>query len=87
MMYPVVVHNYKNRSYGVTVPDLEECFSAGSTPSEALDSAKEAIVARIALLEERGEEVPPPSEYPAVRANAPKGVWYYLLIPQNKADK
>ncbi len=36
MNYPVVIHKDKNSDYGVTVPDLPGCFSAGTTMEEAL---------------------------------------------------
>ena len=32
MRFPIVVHKDKNSGYGVTVPDLPGCFSAGDTP-------------------------------------------------------
>lgn len=43
MIYPVVIHKEPNTSYGVTVPDLPGCFSAGDTMEEALRNAVEAI--------------------------------------------
>lgn len=33
--YPIIIHNDKDSDYGVTVPDLPGCFSAGTTPDEA----------------------------------------------------
>jgi predicted RNase H-like HicB family nuclease len=43
MIYPVVIHKDPKTSYGVTVPDLPGCFSAGETIEEALENAIEAI--------------------------------------------
>ena len=43
MRYPIVLHTDDNIRYGVTVPDLPGCFSAGDTFDEAMESAKEAI--------------------------------------------
>jgi len=43
MRYPVVIHKDQDSDYGVTVPDLPGCFSAGSTVDEAIDNAVEAI--------------------------------------------
>jgi HicB_like antitoxin of bacterial toxin-antitoxin system len=34
MRYPVVVHKDPDSDYGVTVPDLPGCFSAGETLPE-----------------------------------------------------
>ncbi len=43
MKYSVVIHKDSKSDYGVIVPDLPGCFSAGSTIDEALENAKEAI--------------------------------------------
>jgi predicted RNase H-like HicB family nuclease len=43
MRYPVVIHKDKASDYGITVPDLPGCFSAGETMEAALDNAVEAI--------------------------------------------
>ncbi len=43
MLYPIVIHKDPETSYGVTVPDLPGCFSAGDTIEEAMKNAVEAI--------------------------------------------
>ena len=43
MRYPVVIHKDPESDYGVTVPDLSGCFSAGETLDEALLEVVEAI--------------------------------------------
>ena len=43
MEYWIVIHKDPGSCYGVTVPDLPGCFSAGDTFEEALDMAREAI--------------------------------------------
>lgn len=43
MRYTVVIHKDENSDYGVTVPDLPGCFSAGETLDQALCNAAEAI--------------------------------------------
>ena len=43
MNYPIVIHKDPDTDYGVTVPDLPGCFSAGSTIDEALWMARGAI--------------------------------------------
>ena len=60
MNYPVVIHKDKDSDYGVTVPDLPGCFSAGSTLDEALLMAREAIELHLEGLIEEGQTVPPP---------------------------
>jgi predicted RNase H-like HicB family nuclease len=49
MRYPVVTHKDPDSDYGVTVPDLPGCFSAGETLDEALNEVVEAIECHIAL--------------------------------------
>jgi predicted RNase H-like HicB family nuclease len=61
MRYPVVIHKDKDSDYGVTVPDMLGCFSAGETVEEALDMAKDAILCHIEGLLIDDEEIPLPS--------------------------
>ena len=58
MRFAVVLHKDKGSVYGVTVPDVPGCFSAGDTVEEALDNAREAIYAHLELLAQDGEPVP-----------------------------
>ncbi len=60
MHYPVVIHKDKASDYGVTVPDLPGCFSAGATVDEALAMAKEAIELHLETLIEDGWPAPQP---------------------------
>ncbi len=60
MNYPVVIHKDSSSDYGVTVPDLEGCFSAGSTMDEALAMAQEAIELHLEGLIEDGQPVSEP---------------------------
>lgn len=43
MQYPIFIHKDKDSDFGVIVPDLPGCFSAGSTIEEAVANAQEAI--------------------------------------------
>lgn len=43
MRYPVVIHKDEFSDFGVSVPDIPGCYSAGSTYDEALTNAIEAI--------------------------------------------
>ncbi|WP_404363707.1 type II toxin-antitoxin system HicB family antitoxin [Marinobacter sp.] len=58
MRYPVALHTDDGESFGVTVPDIPGCFSAGDNEDEALDNAREAILGHLELLAESGEEIP-----------------------------
>ncbi len=61
MNYPIVIHKDADSDYGVTVPDLPGCFSAGRTLDEAMAMAKEAIELHLEGLIEEGQIVPDPS--------------------------
>lgn len=58
MRFPVVIHKDKNSDYGVTVPDLSGCFSAGDTVDDALTNVIEAIECHIEGMLIDGETVP-----------------------------
>jgi predicted RNase H-like HicB family nuclease len=61
MFYPIVIHKDPDSTFGVTVPDLPGCFSAGDTLDEALRMSQEAIELHIEGLLEDNDAVPMPS--------------------------
>ena len=58
MKFTVVLHKDPDSAYGVIVPDVPGCFSAGSTVMEALDNAKEALSLHFEGLVEDGDPLP-----------------------------
>lgn len=58
--FPIVIHKDRDSDYGVTVPGLPGCFSAGSTMDEALAMAREAIELHLEGLLEEGLPIPDP---------------------------
>jgi predicted RNase H-like HicB family nuclease len=77
MNYPIVIHKDPDSDYGVTVPDLPGCFSAGSTVDEALWMAREAIELYLEVLVEDGREIPDASSVEELRNNPDlaDGIW------------
>ncbi len=77
MQFPIVLHNDDGTSYGVTVPDLPGCFSAGDTPEEAIASAHEAIACHVEGLLVDGESIPEKTRLEVHQANADYagGIW------------
>ena len=70
MRYPIAIEPRTDRSeYGVVIPDLPGCFSAGETLEEAIAGAEEAGLTWIDAALDAGEAIPPPSSMEAVRAN------------------
>ena len=61
MKYPVLIHKESSSDFGVTVPDLPGCYSAGTTMEEALESAHEAVLTRVEGLLIDQEPIPTPS--------------------------
>ena len=60
--YPAILDGELG-AYGVVVPDMPgACCAMGETVDEALANAEEALAEFIELIEERGDEVPPPSD-------------------------
>ena len=82
MNYPVVIHKDKKSDYGVTVPDLPGCFSAGVTFDAALENSKEAILLHIEGMLEDGDPVPQPRTIEHHRRNAQYagGVWALVSV-------
>jgi predicted RNase H-like HicB family nuclease len=58
MNFPVIIHKDSNSDYGVIVPDLPGCFSAGDSYEDALENAHEAIECHIEGILEDGEALP-----------------------------
>jgi predicted RNase H-like HicB family nuclease len=51
----------ETHAYGVVVPDLPGCFSAGDTLDEAISNSKEAMELWMESVIEDGESIPEPS--------------------------
>ena len=62
MTFLVAIHKDPQSSYGVSVPDLPGCISAGDTISEALIMAKEAIELHLEGMLDDDLELPDPTE-------------------------
>jgi predicted RNase H-like HicB family nuclease len=63
MRFPVVLHSDDGVRYGVTVPDLPGCFSAGDTFDDALASVVEAIDLHLEGVTEDGGDIPVPRHW------------------------
>ena len=85
MQFPVVLHKDKNSDYGVTVPDLPGCFSAGSTVDEALAMAKEAVEVYLEQIIEDGKPVPLPGRIEQHQRNSDYrgGAWAFVSVDQS----
>ena len=86
MRYPVVIHKDPDSDYGVAVPDVPGCFSAGETIDEALIQAVEAIEAHLEGLLLDGEPIPLPKSIEHHRSNPDyaEGIWALVSIDISK---
>lgn len=81
MRYPIAVElGDKRHAYGVVVPDLPGCFSAGDTLEEALSNTQEAILLHLDGLLDDKKPIPKPSALASLqRKRAFKG-WTWAVV-------
>ena len=81
MLYPIVIEEGDaDTAYGVIVPDLPGCFSAGDSLDEAVERAKEAAAAWIDTALDKGMEIPKASSLHDIRTNPDYANWTFGLI-------
>jgi predicted RNase H-like HicB family nuclease len=86
MRFPIVIHKDPDSDYGVTVPDLPGCFSAGTTTDEALTNAVEAIECHLEGMLLDGEKLPAPRsvEHHQTEKRFAGGVWALVEVDVSK---
>ena len=91
MRYPIAIElGDEAQAFGVVVPDLPGCFSAGDTLDEALNNAEEAVIAWIDAMLDRGESIPPPSPIDSLHAAHPEfagWVWAVVSVDPARLDE
>jgi predicted RNase H-like HicB family nuclease len=81
MRYPIVIEpGTETIAFGVVVPDLPGCFSAGDTLDDAISAAEEAAAAWIDAALDAGEAIPVPSGLEAIRENRDYNGWLFGVI-------
>ncbi len=81
MRYPIYIEKEKQSDYGVTVPDIPGCFSAGRTCEDALENAQEAILTHIEGLLLDNESIPVPSTIEALREKNKEKDLIWGIVP------
>lgn len=81
MLYPIAIEvGDSTRAYGVVVPDIPGCFSAGDSFEEAVLNAREAVEGHLELLCENGMEIPQAKDM-VVYLNDPEySGWVWALV-------
>ncbi len=82
MKYPVLIHKDSDSDYGVTIPDIHGCFTAGKTLEEAIKNIQEAVEL---FYEGEVTTIPPwPSDIEALMSdntlNSAEGFWFLADI-------
>jgi predicted RNase H-like HicB family nuclease len=82
MRYPITIEpGTDTTAWGVVVPDLPGCFSAGDTLEEALIQAEDAITGWIEAAIDAGQDIPAPSPIEALRIAHPEFEgWLWALV-------
>lgn len=82
MHYPIAIEpGNDTTAWGVVVPDLPGCFSAGDTLEEAMIQAEEAVTVWIEATLDAGEAIPVPSSIEELRAaHAELEGWLWALV-------
>ena len=86
MRFPVVIHKDEASEYGVTVPDLPGCFSAGDSIEEAILSCREAVACHLEGLLLDGDAIPDraPIETHQGRDEYGSGIWALIEVDVSK---
>ena len=89
MKYPVIIHKESSSDFGVTVPDLPGCFSAGRTMEEALENAQEAVLTHIEGLLVDDDPIPTPSSVESLLPewNDKGAVWALVAVDLSVLSK
>ena len=86
MRYPIAIESGTGTTaFGVVVPDLPGCFSAGDTLDEALAGAEEAAAAWVDAALDAGDAIPQPSNLDALRHNPDYADWTFGVITLDPA--
>ncbi len=81
MLYPIAIeHGDDSRAFGVVVPDIPGCFSAGDTLDEAIANAREAIDFHLDGLAEDNAEIPVAGSFAKHQANPEYAGWIWAVV-------
>jgi predicted RNase H-like HicB family nuclease len=86
MRYPIAIEpGTDTTAFGVVVPDLPGCFSAGDTLDEAVAGAEEAVAAWVDAALDAGQAIPPPTSLDAIRQHLAYAGWTFGVIALDPA--
>ncbi len=62
-VYPAIISPSEEGGFDVSFPDISGCYTEGASLAEALEQAKDALCLMLYDMEERGENIPVPTEF------------------------
>lgn len=81
MLYPIAIEpGDDTRAFGVVVPDIPGCFSAGDTLDEAIVNAREAIDFHLDGLAEDNADIPVASSIAKHQTNSEYAGWIWAVV-------
>lgn len=81
LIFPIAIEpGDAAHAFGVAVPDLPGCFSAGDTLEDAYANAVEAIEAHLSVLVDEGMEIPAPRPLAEHRADPAYAEWLWGFV-------
>jgi len=87
MRYPIAIQpGDEHHAFGVVVPDLPGCFSAGDSLDEAIDNAREAIELWLETVIDDGGAVPEPRTITEHQANPEFSGWVWAVVAVDLAE-
>ena len=86
MKYPIVIHKESDSDFGVIVPDIPGCFTAGKSIEEAIAMAQEAIECHLEGLLIDNEPIPSSKIIDDHQSNKEyaNGVWAMIDVDISK---
>lgn len=81
MKYPIAIEpGSETTAFGVVVPDLPGCFSAGDTLDEAIENSKESIALWIETVLDDGGTIPAPKGVADHANNPDYAGWFWAVV-------
>ena len=90
MLYPIAISIGDGKhAWGVDIPDVPGCFSAGEDLDDAVAMAREAIQGHFEILAENGLPIPPASKVTQHTANPKYAgcVWEVVEITMSSVQR
>ena len=81
MRYPIAIEpGSQAAAYGIVVPDLPGCFSAGDTLDDAMAAAEEAVAAWVDAALDAARPIPMPTSLERIRTDPSFAGWSFGVI-------